>query len=109
LLFGSEYYTTAIDIWSAVDRTLGTPNEKTWPGCSELPLIQSFTLCDQPYNRLTLKFSDECTTCIALIYKIFTYNPCKAEECLSHPYFTEAPKACDLNTLVDLLRKPNEI
>ncbi|GFQ81376.1 hypothetical protein TNCT_137501 [Trichonephila clavata] len=137
LLFGDTKYTSAIDIWSAgcifaelllkeplfkansdnnllsmFIETLGTPTEETWPGFKELPLLKDHELCEQRYNKLPLKFTDQPTSCIALLHKIFVYNPEKrfsAEKCLSHPYFTEEPTACNLETLLVLLKKSEEI
>ncbi|GFS70462.1 hypothetical protein NPIL_421361 [Nephila pilipes] len=137
LLFGDTKYSSAIDIWSAgcifaelllktalfkantdsnlismFIEILGTPTEETWPGFKELPLLKSYDLSEQRYNKLPLKFTDEPTSCIALLHKIFVYNPSKrfsAEQCLAHPYFTDAPTACNLETLLVLLKKPEEI
>ncbi|GFY64136.1 cyclin-dependent kinase 10 [Trichonephila inaurata madagascariensis] len=64
------------------------------------------------YNKLPLKFTDQPASCIALLHKIFVYNPEKrfsAEQCLAHPYFSEKPTACNLETLLVLLKKPDEI
>ncbi|KAF8774575.1 cyclin-dependent kinase 10-like [Argiope bruennichi] len=137
LLFGAEVYSSAIDIWSAgcifaelllkrplfktesdldaistlVD-LLGTPTESIWPGFSDLPHLQNYTLRDQPHNKLTLKFAEQPTTCIALLHKIFIYNPSKrfsAEKCLIHSYFNDKPLACSLDTFLALLKKVNEI
>ncbi|GBN04969.1 Cyclin-dependent kinase 10 [Araneus ventricosus] len=137
LLFGATNYASAIDIWSAgcifaelllkrplfktdsdnnmismlVD-LLGTPTETNWPGFSDLPLMKDYELRDQPHNKLTLKFAEQPTTCIALLHKVFVYNPSKritAEKCLIHSYFTDKPTACDLDTLVVLLKKVDEI
>ncbi|KAF8774528.1 Cyclin-dependent kinase 10 like protein [Argiope bruennichi] len=137
LLFGAENYSSAIDIWSAgcifaellnkrplfetdsdnnmismlVD-LLGIPTETNWPGCSELPLLKEYELQGHPYNNLRLMFLEQSSVCMDLLYKLFTYNPIKritAQECLVHSYFTENPKACDLKTLVALLKKVDTI
>ncbi|GFS76381.1 hypothetical protein TNCV_1620231 [Trichonephila clavipes] len=138
LLFGDTKYTSAIDIWSAgcifaellmkeplfkansdnnllsmFIETLGTPTEETWPGFKELPLLKTMNFVNNGmYNKLPLKFTDQPTSCIALLHKIFVYNPEKrftAIQCLEHPYFSEKPTACNLETLLVLLKKPDEI
>ena len=74
-------YSTAIDMWSCgcimgellsqkpllpgcsemdqIDlqyRLLGTPNERVWPGYSELPNVKKFKFIQQPYSHLRGKF-----------------------------------------------------
>ncbi|KAF8785118.1 cyclin-dependent kinase 10-like [Argiope bruennichi] len=137
LLFGATKYSTAIDIWSAgcifaelllkrplfksdsdnnmisklVD-LLGSPNETRWPGFSHLPLTEKYELRAQPYNRLTFKFNNQPPTCIALLHKIFLYDPNRritAGKCLVNSYFIDRPTACTPESLVALLKKPDEI
>ncbi|EAZ31166.1 hypothetical protein OsJ_15265 [Oryza sativa Japonica Group] len=80
LLLGTKEYSTAIDMWSVgcimaellakeplfngktefeqldkIFRTLGTPNEKIWPGYAKLPGVK-VNFVKQPYNRLRDKF-----------------------------------------------------
>ncbi|KAG8082455.1 hypothetical protein GUJ93_ZPchr0014g47246 [Zizania palustris] len=80
LLLGTKEYSTAIDMWSVgcimaellakeplfngktefeqldkIFRTLGTPNEKIWPGYAKLPGVR-VNFVKQPYNRLRDKF-----------------------------------------------------
>jgi len=37
-------------------QTLGTPNDKIWPGYSSLPLLQKMTFADYPMNKLKSRF-----------------------------------------------------
>ncbi|KAG0502278.1 hypothetical protein HPP92_002350 [Vanilla planifolia] len=126
LLLGSKEYSTAIDMWSLgcimaeflakeplfngktefdqldkIFRTLGTPNEKIWPGFAKLPGVK-VNFVRQPYNRLREKFpptsfSGRPTLSEAgfdLLNKLLTYDPEKritAEAALNHDWFREVP------------------
>ncbi|KAJ6808576.1 cyclin-dependent kinase G-2 isoform X1 [Iris pallida] len=126
LLLGAKEYSTAIDMWSLgcimaellakeplfsgktevdqldkIFRTLGTPNEKIWPGFSKLPRVK-VNFVRQPYNKLREKFpptsfSGRPTLSEAgfdLLNKLLTYDPEKritAEAALNHSWFTEVP------------------
>ncbi|EHA8589393.1 putative Cyclin-dependent kinase G-2 [Cocos nucifera] len=126
LLLGAKEYSTAIDMWSLgcimaellakeplfngktefdqldkIFRTLGTPNEKIWPGFAKLPGIK-VNFVKQPYNRLREKFpptsfSGRPTLSEAgfdLLNKLLTYDPEKritADAALKHPWFSEVP------------------
>ncbi|KAG1331332.1 cyclin-dependent kinase G-2 [Cocos nucifera] len=126
LLLGAKEYSTAIDMWSLgcimaellakeplfngktefdqldkIFRTLGTPNEKIWPGFAKLPGVK-VNFVKQPYNRLREKFpptsfSGRPTLSEAgfdLLNKLLTYDPEKritAEAALKHPWFNEVP------------------
>ncbi|KAJ6834766.1 cyclin-dependent kinase G-2 isoform X1 [Iris pallida] len=126
LLLGSKEYSTAIDMWSLgcimaellakeplfsgktefdqldkIFRTLGTPNEKIWPGFAKLPGVK-VNFVRQPYNKLREKFpptsfSGRPTLSEAgfdLLNKLLTYDPEKritAEAALEHSWFTEVP------------------
>lgn len=123
LLLNSENQTTAIDMWSAgcilgelldhkpllpgrseinqlelIINLLGTPNDHIWPGFSELPTLQDFTLKQQPYNNLKHKFPWLSAAGLRLLNFLFMYDPNKratADECLQSSYFKEAPHPCD--------------
>ena len=81
LLLGGKTYGPALDIWSLgcifaelvlrepllpgrgefdqierIFKLLGTPSEKIWPGCSELPHFKRFAFKNQPFNHLHEKF-----------------------------------------------------
>ena len=123
LLLDSPQQTTSIDMWSAgcilgellahkplvpgrseinqielVIDLLGTPNDKIWPGFSELPMIQEFTLKAQPYNNLKHKFPWISASGLRLMNFLLMYDPTKrasAEECLQSSYFKEPPLPAD--------------
>lgn len=77
---------------------LGTPNDSIWPEFSSLPLVQDFTLKNQPYNNLAHKLPSLSPAGLRLLNFLFMYDPKKratADECLQSSFFTEAPKMCD--------------
>ncbi|KAJ0969127.1 hypothetical protein J5N97_022004 [Dioscorea zingiberensis] len=126
LLLGIKEYSTAIDMWSLgcimaellakeplfsgkteldqldkIFRTLGTPNEKIWPGFAKLPGLK-VNFVKQPYNRLREKFPATCFSGrptlseagFDLLNKLLTYDPEKritAEAALNHAWFREVP------------------
>ncbi|TKY55310.1 Cyclin-dependent kinase G-2 [Spatholobus suberectus] len=126
LLLGAKEYSTAIDMWSVgcimgefiakeplfrgkseleqldkIFRTLGTPDEKIWPGLSKLPRVKA-NFVKQPYNMLRKKFPAASFTGLPvlselgfdLLKNLLTYDPEKritAEAALLHDWFREAP------------------
>ncbi|XP_020107019.1 cyclin-dependent kinase G-2 [Ananas comosus] len=126
LLLGAKEYSTAIDMWSLgcimaellakeplfngktefdqldkIFRTLGTPNEKIWPGFAKLPHVKA-NFVKQPYNRLREKFPPTSFSGrpslseagFDLLNKLLTYDPEKritAEAALKHDWFREVP------------------
>lgn len=126
LLLGAKEYSTAVDMWSVgcimaellagkplfdgkteleqlnkIFKTLGTPNDRIWPGCSQLPGIKT-TSVHQQYNILHKKFPRTSFTGapalsdlgLDLLSKLLTYDPAKritAEEALNHHWFREVP------------------
>lgn len=77
---------------------LGTPSESIWPGFSQLPACQKFTLRSQPYNNLKTKFPHLSQSGLRLLNFLFMYDPKKrgsAKESLKSPYFKESPLPCD--------------
>ena len=81
LLLGGKTYSTPIDMWSVgcifaeiltrkplfpgkseidelnrIFKELGTPNEKIWPGVSELPAMKKCSFTEYPYNQLRKRF-----------------------------------------------------
>ncbi|KAJ7956079.1 Kinase family protein [Quillaja saponaria] len=126
LLLGTKQYSTAIDMWSVgcimaelvskeplfkggreldqldkIFRTLGTPDEKIWPGVSELPGFKA-NFVKHSYNLLRKKFPATSFTGspvlselgFDLLNKLLSYDPEKritAEDALCHDWFHEAP------------------
>ncbi|XP_010677923.1 cyclin-dependent kinase G-2 isoform X2 [Beta vulgaris subsp. vulgaris] len=126
LLLGAKGYSTALDMWSVgcimaelltnkplfdgktefeqldkIFRTLGTPNEKIWPGYSQLPGVR-LNFVNQPYNQLHKKFPRASFTDspalsdlgLDLLSRLLTYDPEKritSNEALNHPWFQEVP------------------
>lgn len=77
---------------------LGTPSENIWPGFSQLPAIQNFTLRSQPYNNLKTKFPSLSQAGLRLLNFLFMYDPKKratALESLESNYFKEPPLPCN--------------
>lgn len=77
---------------------LGTPSESIWPGFSQLPACQKFTLRSQPYNNLKTKFPTLSQAGLRLLNFLFMYDPKKrasAKESLLSTYFKESPLPCD--------------
>ncbi|XP_020800658.1 cyclin-dependent kinase 10 [Drosophila serrata] len=123
LLLGCRTHTTAVDMWAfgcilgelllgkpllpgnseigqlnMIIDLLGAPSESIWPGFSDMPALQNFTLSQQPYNNLKTKFHSIRQSGRNLLNILFIYNPltrATAEECLNSNYFVDTPKACD--------------
>jgi cyclin-dependent kinase 10 len=123
LLLNSKHQTTAIDMWSAgcvlgellahkpllpgkseinqlelIIDLLGTPNEQIWPEFAHLPILEEFTLKQQPYNNLKQTFQWLNAAGLRLLNFLFMYDPDKratADECLQSSYFKEQPYPCD--------------
>ncbi|CAH1423216.1 unnamed protein product [Lactuca virosa] len=126
VLLGMKNYTTAIDMWSVgcimgellskkplfdgnreieqidkIFKTLGTPNEKIWPGYSKLPGVKP-SFVKQNGNSLRKRFPGASfmgTPVLTemgfdLLNRFLTYDPDKritAEEALNHGWFRESP------------------
>jgi len=119
ILLGQSRYSTPVDIWSAgcifaemvnrlplfpgdseidqlfrIFRTLGTPNEQSWPGVTKLPDYQAIfpNNTPQPISKL---FQVLEPAGIDLIENMLQYEPSKritAKAALAHPYFDNLPK-----------------
>ena len=102
LFFGSDTYTTSLDIWAVgcifgellnnkpllpgkseinqvelIVQLLGTPNDSIWPGFSSLPCVKNLTLKHQPYNNLKQKFHWLSENGIKFLNEFLMYNPRK--------------------------------
>lgn len=114
VLLGSRHYNTAIDMWSVgcifaemalrtplfpgdseideifrIFRTLGTPNEETWPGVKSLPDYKTTfpQWSGVPLKSAVPTLSDEG---IDLLRLMLIYDPASrisAKRALQHPYF----------------------
>ncbi|CAL8072982.1 unnamed protein product [Orchesella dallaii] len=123
LLLGTKEYSTPIDMWSVgcifgellklepmfqgkseanqlnlIFETLGTPNDKIWPGYSQMPLLSKITFATQRLNKLKIRYNMLSERGLDLLNKFLTFNPEKratAEDALSHHFFKEAPLPID--------------
>lgn len=123
LLLGAKEYSCPIDVWSVgcifgellklepmfqgkseanqlnlIFETLGTPNDKIWPGYSQLPLLAKITFATQRVNKLKLRYGMLSERGLDLLNKFLTYNPEKritAEKALEHLFFKEPPLPID--------------
>ncbi|XP_012560609.1 cyclin-dependent kinase 2 isoform X1 [Hydra vulgaris] len=116
ILLGTKMYSTAVDIWSIgcifvemmtrkalfpgdseidqlfkVFRVLGTPNEKVWPGVTDLKEFKSDfpKWRPQPFQTF-LPMLDE--NGIDLLEKMLLYSPASrisAKNAMNHPYFDD--------------------
>ncbi|XP_035910450.1 cyclin-dependent kinase 10 [Anopheles stephensi] len=127
LLFGAKTQTTAVDMWATgcilgellihkpllpgsseisqiehIINLLGTPTTAIWPEFDSLPLVQNFTLREQPYNNLKSRFPFLSASGYELLNNLFMYNPaCRAtaRQCLLSTYLVEPPLPCDPNLM----------
>ncbi|XP_012893230.1 PREDICTED: cyclin-dependent kinase 3 isoform X3 [Dipodomys ordii] len=114
ILLGSKFYSTAVDIWSIgcifaemmtrkvlfpgdseidqlfhIFRTLGTPNETTWPGVTQLPDYKS-SFPKWPSRRLEEIVPNMEPKGKDLLMQLLQYDPSQrisAKMALAHPYF----------------------
>lgn len=123
VLLGAKVYTTAVDVWSIgcifaemltkrplfpgdseidqlfrVFRTLGTPDEETWPGCSKLNDYKASFPKWAPQDMTTLLPNLDLEGHDLLI-KLLTYEPesrLSAKRGLVHPFFQDVflPHRC---------------
>lgn len=84
----------------------GTPSDAIWPGFSELPALENYSLKQQPYNNLKQRFPWLSAAGLRLLNFLFMYDPRKratAEECLQSSYFKEPPLRKFDETYIDRL------
>jgi len=120
ILLGQRTYTPSVDMWSVgtifaemvnrkplwpgdceidelyrIFRSLGTPDESTWPGVSRLPDYKDHfpKWPRKPASKAFPKFSGHG---LDLLLKMMEYDPAKRISCkdaLSHPYFDSLDKS----------------
>ncbi|KAG6554698.1 hypothetical protein Mapa_003717 [Marchantia paleacea] len=116
ILLGSRHYSTPVDVWSVgcifaemvnqrplfpgdseidelfkIFRTLGTPNEETWPGVTSLPDYKSAFPKWPPKNLSTVVPGLE-PGGVDLLAKMLTLEPSRritARDALDHEYFKD--------------------
>jgi cell division cycle 2-like protein len=119
LLLQAKQYSCPVDVWSVgcifgefltmeplftgkseldeiniIYRSLGTPNDKIWPGYSELPLVKMVRFEEHSYNNLIKKVGMLSKSGFDLINRLLAYCPEKritAENAYKHPFFGEQP------------------
>jgi serine/threonine protein kinase len=116
ILLGSDLYSTAVDLWAAaciiaemsnlqalfpgnseIDqlfqmfKTLGTPNEESWPGVNLLPNYQP-VFPRWPAKNLAQVVPHIGDAGVDLLTRLMSYEPTRrltAREAIDHPFFTE--------------------
>lgn len=88
-----------IDQLNRIFKDLGTPNEKIWPGYSELPAVQKMTFAEYPVSNLRKKFAHLTSELgLSLLQGLLTYDPKQrftADQGLKSSYFKELPLPID--------------
>ncbi|EDV52558.2 serine/threonine-protein kinase PITSLRE isoform X1 [Drosophila erecta] len=129
LLLCSPVYSTPIDVWSVgcifaeflqmlplfpgkseidelnrIFKELGTPNEKIWPGYTELPAVknmlsQNSQFTEYPVSQLRKHFQEKTSEMgLSLMQGLLTYDPkqrLSADAALKHGFFKELPLPID--------------
>ncbi|XP_017135860.1 serine/threonine-protein kinase PITSLRE [Drosophila miranda] len=129
LLLCSPVYSTPIDVWSVgcifaeflqmlplfpgkseidelnrIFKELGTPNDKIWPGYTELPAVknmlsQNSQFTEYPVSQLRKHFLEKTSDMgLSLLQGLLTYDPKQrltADAALKHAYFKELPLPID--------------
>ena len=130
ILFGANYYSFPIDIWSVgcifgeilleqivfngkddveilknIFDLLGTPNDNSWPDTIQLPKFRIFK--GTPDSSIKKKFANFSEECQDLISKMLVLNPnnrITAEEALNHPYFKTEPLPSKKERIAEIIR-----
>lgn len=117
ILLGNQHYSTPSDIWPSgcifaemlekrplfpgdaeidqlfrIFRTMGTPNEQIWPGCTQLRDFKTFLATTFRPVPLNLVVTQANPLALDLLSKMLKYEPnsrINAREALVHPYFTQ--------------------
>ena len=135
ILFGANYYSFPIDIWSVgcifgeilleqivfngkddveilknIFDLLGTPNDNNWPDTIQLSDFRIFK--GTPQFSIQKKFGKFCDECRDLIEKMIVLNPnnrLTAEEALNHPYFKIDPAPSKKEKIAEIVKIYNQI
>ena len=127
LLYGARKYTEAVDLWAVgcilgelltcspvfpgendidqlglVIRTLGTPNERIWPGVRELPDYSKITFPEADAVSLEEMVPDAAGDATDLFSRFITYNSSErisARAALRHEYFSNLPTPARLSQM----------
>uniref|UniRef100_A0A1B6D7T3 Cyclin-dependent kinase 20 n=2 Tax=Clastoptera arizonana TaxID=38151 RepID=A0A1B6D7T3_9HEMI len=127
LLYGTKYYSSAIDMWAVgcilaelnnktplfpgdsdieqlalVLQSLGTPTESTWKGVMTLPDYNKITFPLTKSQPWTSILPDANISTIHLASELLVYEPSKrltADQALSHQYFSSSPLPCPLSSM----------
>lgn len=119
VLMGSTHYSTAVDMWSVacifaelitkqalfpgdselqqlllIFRLLGTPNEKVWPGVSQLKNWHEYPQWTP--QKLSTAVPNLDADGLDLLAKMLQYEPAKrisAKKAMEHPYFDDLDKS----------------
>lgn len=119
VLLGSTHYSTAVDMWSVacifaelitkqalfpgdselqqlllIFRLLGTPNEKVWPGVSQLKNWHEYPQWTP--QKLSTAVPNLDADGLDLLAKMLQYEPAKrisAKKAMEHPYFDDLDKS----------------
>jgi len=127
LLLGSHTYDTAVDMWGVgcifgellqntpllvgkseihqlelMCKLLGSPNDRIWPGFSDLPNVKKMALPVNPYNELRKKFPKLSAIGHDFLNRLLTYDPEKritAHDAIQHEYFKREPKPKEISAM----------
>ncbi|KAI9297951.1 Pkinase-domain-containing protein [Neoconidiobolus thromboides FSU 785] len=119
LLFKSQYYSEAIDMWGVgcvfgqlltgkplipgmtdieqidlIFQLMGTPDDQEWPEWRKLPGVDQLESIPNYPRSLEERFSNLDRNTLDLLQKLLTYNPAEritAAQALEHPYFHTLP------------------
>lgn len=120
VLLGSRKYSTPVDIWSigcifaemvngtplftgsteetqvdTIFRNLGTPDETSCPGVTDLPYWRAFPATPSP-PPLSSLVPNLCPEGLDLLQSMLTYDPqnrCTAQDAKRHKYFEDLPES----------------
>ncbi|XP_018416283.1 PREDICTED: cyclin-dependent kinase 2 isoform X4 [Nanorana parkeri] len=119
ILLGCKYYSTAVDIWSLgcifaemitrralfpgdseidqlfrIFRTLGTPDESTWPGVTSMPDYKSTfpKWARQDFSKVVPPLDEDGRDLLAQMLQYDSNKRISAKTALSHPFFRDVSR-----------------